>query len=482
MLMHSCTVGLTHAPFVLLPSPIPRACFAEAFAIAPLFNLLIDRVSRDAPYLSRVLAPAAAADPFTRRQLDLLTASSSAATFRLGLHRHDYMIHDPPGASSPPRLQQVEMNTISAAFSSLGTTVSTLHRFLSGVSPPLAPHFSLHHTPTNQELPPQQSSTNQPADPRSPGERGCEAAGLPVNQSDVGHARMLALAHAHYDGPAGAVVLIVVLPGENNLFDQRKLEHLLWERHGVRCVRQSLGQVRAGGRLDEGRRLLLAVDGRQEEVAVAYFRAGYMPEHYAGEEEWEARRLIEDSRAVKCPTVGYQLAGSKKVQQDLAAPGVLERFFPEDADGSVARRLRGAFAELFPLDDSEASREAQARAVAHPEDFVLKPQREGGGNNLYRAQLRERLTTASPAELSAFILMSRIVPRAYPMLFVRNRHVEVAPGISELGTFAGLLASDDQVVANEATGFLLRSKSTVFDDGGVAAGVAFLDSPLLFDD
>lgn len=32
---------------------------------------------------------------------------------------------------------------------------------------------------------------------------------------------------------------------------------------------------------------------------------------------------------VKCPNIAYHLTGTKKVQQDLARPGVLERFLSD---------------------------------------------------------------------------------------------------------------------------------------------------------
>ena len=44
-------------------------------------------------------------------------------------------------------------------------------------------------------------------------------------------------------------------------------------------------------------------------------------------QSWEARLLIERSLAVKCPDIATQLAGTKKVQQEVARPGVLEKFF-----------------------------------------------------------------------------------------------------------------------------------------------------------
>jgi hypothetical protein len=52
----------------------------------------------------------------------------------------------------------------------------------------------------------------------------------------------------------------------------------------------------------------------------------------------QARSLMECSTAAKCPTVAYQLAGSKKVQQDLAAPGVVEKFMGQE-EGAALRQL-----------------------------------------------------------------------------------------------------------------------------------------------
>jgi hypothetical protein len=39
--------------------------------------------------------------------------------------------------------------------------------------------------------------------------------------------------------------------------------------------------------------------------------------------------------------------------------------------------------DAFALKDDQATKDIIARAIATPEDFVLKPQREGGGNNLW---------------------------------------------------------------------------------------------------
>lgn len=112
-------------------------------------------------------------------------------------------------------------------------------------------------------------------------------------------------------------------------------------------------------------------------------RAGYSPSDYLGSTEWSARLKVELSYAIKCPNIAYHLAGTKKVQQALSVPGELEKFMsPTDC---VA--LRQVFAKQYSLDPKDSSCEDVERtkqeAIAHPELYVMKPQREGGGNNFY---------------------------------------------------------------------------------------------------
>jgi hypothetical protein len=56
---------------------------------------------------------------------------------------------------------------------------------------------------------------------------------------------------------------------------------------------------------------------------------------------------MERSKAVKCPTVHYQLAGMKKIQQVLCEPGMVEKFI-EDPD--AASDVRETFACQYSLD------------------------------------------------------------------------------------------------------------------------------------
>lgn len=65
-------------------------------------------------------------------------------------------------------------------------------------------------------------------------------------------------------------------------------------------------------------------------------------------QNWEARLLLERSRAVKCPDIATQLAGTKKVQQELSRVGVLEVLLPGQPE--AVARLRATFAGLYSLD------------------------------------------------------------------------------------------------------------------------------------
>ena len=55
--------------------------------------------------------------------------------------------------------------------------------------------------------------------------------------------------------------------------------------------------------------------------------------------------LLRSRKLSSARQVAYQLAGTKKVQQALAAPGVIEKWLPSDAES-----LRGVFAGLYSLD------------------------------------------------------------------------------------------------------------------------------------
>ena len=152
--------------------------------------------------------------------------------------------------------------------------------------------------------------------------------------------------------------------------------------------------------------------------------------------------------------------------------GVVERFLPA-ADVPL---VRACFAGLWAL-EGDGAEEAIALALAEPSAYVLKPQREGGGNNLYGDEMVARLRQR--AGLGAFILMQRIRPPLNRALFMRAGVAAPADALGELGIYSVYLSARGKVLQNEPVGHLLRTKTADSNEGGVAAGFAVLDSPIL---
>ena len=155
-----------------------------------------------------------------------------------------------------------------------------------------------------------------------------------------------------------------------------------------------------------------------------------------------------------------------------APQGVVERFLPPPE----AALVRTCFAGLWALDGDDAE-QVIAMALADPSAFVLKPQREGGGNNLYGENMVARLQQR--AGLGAFILMQRIRPPVNRALFMRAGVAAPADALCELGIYSVYMRVRGAVARNTAVGHLLRTKTADSNEGGVAAGFAVLDSPLL---
>ena len=284
-----------------------------------------------------------------------------------------------PQGASPPRLAQIELNTISSSFAGLSQQIAAAHRYVLqryGGSIPLAnEHASLAAGGGDaQPLPPLQELL---------------ASALPANSCLSDIAAGLAAGHREYvrrhancqNAASSIVVAFVVQPNERNIMDQRLLEQELFASHGVPVRRVTLAQLASSARLREGDGALLipseaeyirlsasanaaSVDASEasvtaaawwEEVSLVYYRSGYTPADYPSEVEWAGRELAERSLAVKCPSLGYHLAGAKKVQQALAAPGAVERFIP---DAATAKLLRSCFAGLWSLDPVDQEKDA----------------------------------------------------------------------------------------------------------------------------
>jgi hypothetical protein len=330
-------------------------------------------------------------------------------------------------------------------------------------------------------------------------------------------------------------------------------------RHGIPVVRQTLAELTSSASLSSNGTLQISLPTLSStaiEISTIYFRATYTPTDFAppttvststgptltSEALYKTRFLLERSRAICCPSLPLQLSGGKKVQQILARPGVLERFTQDWTDWERAE-VRGSWMDMWGLDDREGEEALDAdglppvlttasndisknephgttRARTEHSRLVLKPQREGGGNNVYKEAIPSFLDTLSAEERKAWIAMRLIdVPErgglllragaatASPAKEVNSDEPQVqseAPRrtgvVSELGVFGWALFGPGLVkltedpslgaqkngrqskdVREREAGWLLRTKGVESDEGGVAAGFSVLDSVVLID-
>lgn len=460
--------AVVHAPLSLLPTAYPRDAFEKAVAASPLFNILMDAIASDTAYLQQVLATAALYDDFTASLLLVLeettperdSLKTAGRNADLAITRSDYMLHTPTNS-----LLQVEINTIASSFGCLSTLTSRLHRHLlewAGAEPAV-----LECLPHNNAM-----------------ETIADSMGVAIKTY---------MAHNASKEESAAVMVMVVQPGERNAYDQRWLSLTLWQRHGIKTLRLTLKDIAQRGVVDASTNRLTIGD---HTVGLVYFRAGYTPADYPSTTEWDGRRLVETSDAFKCPSVSWQLAGAKKVQQDLTRPGVVEKWIKDPEDAAL---LRSFFAGQWGFGESCSQEEKELRnlsiestkaavqdALVRPESYVLKPQREGGGNNLYSQALKEKLSNSvdnnnntSSSSLGAYVLMERILPPARKAVLVRNGATMETETLSEVGVYGVMVRRGETVLMNKDAGHLVRTKMATSDEGGVAAGFAVLDSPLL---
>ncbi|KAF9266218.1 glutathione synthase [Marasmius fiardii PR-910] len=479
-----------HAPVSLLPTPFPRSLFLSAQRLQPIYNTLYSRVALDTEFLDRYMGceseeGVGKVDSFTGKLWQgWKTVREEGAydrqPFHLGLFRSDYLLHT--ASDNYLSIKQVEFNTISSSFGPLSERVAALHRHIAA------------------------STSYYDASPLLN-----DKDRLPENETTKGLVQGLVLAHGAYGVP-NAKILFVVQPNERNVFDQRWLEFELLERHNIKIIRRTLDELAADARVDPNTHNLFVSNPTSPnappvEISTIYFRACYTPNDFSTPLHFETRFLLERSRAIKCPSLPLQLAGGKKIQEVLTRPGVLEQFLP-DVDHNKLEELKSTFMGMYSLDlDEVTDRPSFPKTRANHLNLVLKPQREGGGNNVYKEDIPAFLdslsavsSSSSPvSESKAWIAMEIIrTPPGIGGYLVRSpppgsskEEIEAGRGgaqaeiISELGIFGyslfGVVEDKKTIKGEETVGWLVRTKGKESNEGGVATGFSVLDSLLLVD-
>lgn len=440
------------APITLFPTRFPRKHFEKSLAIEKTFNKLYATVVSEKKWLTQTIKALSVHDKdFTGKLWDCYTKALSNGIVQdvsLALVRSDYMYDE-----ILDEIKQVEFNTVSVSFGGLSPKVGQAHTYLNqkGLYDPS--YKKAYYSPDE----------------------------LPISESDKNLAKGLYSGVQYYNakylsGEQKSIVLMVVQPDERNAFDQRAIEYSLLSNHNTVCKRIDLPDVLSSIKIDYNNGNRLYYQGL--EVSVVYYRSAYGPSEFEMPETWGARTTLESTLAIKCPSLLMQLSGSKKIQQLLTGKVMLEQFLtPNEAE-----EVYGTFCKIYPLDTSEEGELAKKLAFSRPEDFVLKPQREGGGNNIYKNDIPLFLKSIPQDEWQAYILMELIHPKNHENLILRNGEILNDGIVSELGIFGSYLFNETsgEILDNQVLGHLLRSKTSNSNEGGVAAGYGCVDNLYLY--
>ncbi|CAA9986192.1 glutathione synthetase, putative [Plasmodium knowlesi strain H] len=259
------------------------------------------------------------------------------------------------------------------------------------------------------------------------------------------------------------------------------------------------------------------------EISVIYFRSLYSPDHF-NEIIWQVRELFEFSDAVKIPSLPYQLVGSKRIQMILLDESILKRYLSVDlnkmkkSDKQIdhdMKLLQKTFA--LQVDPSLSQNEhIVSHAIKEEHNYLLKPQREGGKNNLHGRDMQEKLMLYYKPEerdkLSFYVLMQKLFPTPFIAVHCRTKLCPIGEGtddssshtkkgevggklscvqcgsksyavefspeqsISEISLFHNFLFCKNVNVLNEQKGYLVRTKNYRENEGGAISGISSLDS------
>lgn len=179
----------------------------------------------------------------------------------------------------------------------------------------------------------------------------------------------------------------------------------------------------------------------------------------------------------------------------MTEPGVLDRFISDDEYRLEKDELVTTFMKLYPLDESFLGKEAMKLAYSQPERFVLKPQREGGGNNIYKHDIPSFLdrlekedegklkqsnahgnkklqkTLKEPKSREGYILMELIEPPEKcknAMVRANESKPRIGEVVSELGIYGVCLYEDTSTPVRTPRGSIETSRTAITQGDGLA--------------
>ncbi|KAL3099493.1 hypothetical protein niasHS_002948 [Heterodera schachtii] len=442
-------------PFSLFPSPIPRKMYEQALSVQKAMSLLYFRIASDFDFLKMAYKDVIESDKSVRTLLGILEDIKKEGIkqpISIFLQRSDYMITaETNSKSNQPnyQLKQIEVNGGSIGSAGCQDRLLSIHQRV------------LKHSGCSDQM---------------------ISNALPENRAGAAIAEIIYKAWKLLNDPRAIILFVVVKDLSTWHFSKRYDEYELERLSGGRAKIVHLTTVECFENLKLDDDFTLRLDGRP--IGVAYWNIVRLGDDTFGHKSLAALRMIERSTAIKATSLFFELSTSKKIQQLLVKPGMVERFFTDPSEQQMVAAIRATFAKLWGLENNdEETQKIIQDAIAHPERYVLKPNKEGGGGNIWGEEISQKLSKFSRSELAAHILMERINPVTVKNFMVWPfKRAEFAEVINELGIYGYLIGNvkTGEVLEYEQPGNMVRTKNMHNNEGGVSSGNGVLDTPFLY--
>jgi len=447
LIIKSINGGVNHIPIMLTPSPIPKNIYEKIFFYQIAFNKIIDKLSNDQNFLEEILTPISEKDSFVKKNLEIskkLVNYEHKQKIKLGIFRNDYLFDKKQNF-----LFFTEYNTIA---SSMGTFSDKIKKFYS--------YFSQKYT----EIFKKYSEKEIPLEGFNNIEKFAES---------IYEAIKLAFPQQYKE----SIIVFIIQKKETNIFDQYSLSDELYNKYKITSKRITLEEIKAKCNQDENGNLTLD----SQLISLFYFRAGYTENDYPNEESWLGRELIELSTAIKVPDINTFLTTFKIFQYELSKPQILMRYCHSELIINDILRFFGGIYNIRDM-SSEKVKELFSKIKAEPTKYILKPMKEGGGNNITGDKLKD-IIPEEDSEISDLIKNSVIVEKIesyeHEGLVIRNEKLKVQNSISEFSIYGIILTNENKLIINKSVSFLVRTKDKESIEGGIIEGAGAIDIPCL---
>ena len=447
LIIKSINGGVNHIPIMLTPSPIPKNIYEKIFFYQIAFNKIIDKLSNDQNFLEEILTPISEKDSFVKKNLEIskkLVNYEHKQKIKLGIFRNDYLFDKKQNF-----LFFTEYNTIA---SSMGTFSDKMKKFYS--------YFSQKYTEVFKKY----SEKEIPLEGFNNIEKFAES---------IYEAIKLAFPQQYKE----SIIVFIIQKKETNIFDQYSLSDELYNKYKITSKRITLEEIKAKCNQDENGNLTLD----SQLISLFYFRAGYTENDYPNEESWLGRELIELSTAIKVPDINTFLTTFKIFQYELSKPQILMRYCHSELIINDILRFFGGIYNIRDM-SSEKVKELFSKIKAEPTKYILKPMKEGGGNNITGDKLKD-IIPEEDSEISDLIKNSVIVEKIesyeHEGLVIRNEKLKVQNSISEFSIYGIILTNENKLIINKSVSFLVRTKDKESIEGGIIEGAGAIDIPCL---